>query len=83
MLQKLMQRLKLANLIAGFKGTKICPLNSNEVVKRLLDDKADSCNELVFNDSVLNVLSDNCAVGVEHKLKQSKRGKRSEKLTNH
>lgn len=84
MLQKLMQRLKLANLIAGFKGTKICPLNSNEVVKRLLDDNADSsCNELVFNDSVLNVLSDNCAVGVEHKLKQSKRGKRSEKLTNH
>ena len=32
MLQKLMQRLKPANLIAGFKATAICPLNSNEVL---------------------------------------------------
>ena len=70
-----MQRLKPANLIAGFKGTGICPLNSNEVLKRLPDGNADnSFNESVFNDSVLNVLRGNC--GVKHKRKQSNRRKR-------
>ena len=33
MLRKLMQRLKPSNLIAGFKATGICPLNSNEAIK--------------------------------------------------
>ena len=37
MLRKI-KRLKPANLIAGLKATGICPLNSNEVLKRLPDD---------------------------------------------
>ena len=68
MLRKLIRRLKSANLIAGFKATGICPLNSNEVLKRLPDESADnSFNESVFNDSVLKVLRENCGVGVKHK----------------
>ena len=51
-----MLRLKPANLIAGFKATGTCPLNSNEVYKRLPDENADSS----FNDSVLKVLRENC-----------------------
>ena len=75
MLRKLMQRLKPSNLIAGFKATGICPLNSNEVLKRFPDETAgNSFNESVFNDSVLKVLRENCGVGVESKQKQSKRG---------
>ena len=68
------KRLKPANLIAGLKATGICPLNSNEVLKRLPDDNTDnSFNESsVFSDSVLKVLRENCGVGVEHKWKQSK-----------
>ena len=56
------KRLKPANLIAGFNSTGICPLNLNEVLERLpADEKADnSFNELVFNDSVLEVLRENC-----------------------
>ena len=74
MLRKLMQRLKPSNLIAGFKATGICPLNSNEVLKRLPDETADnSFNESVFNDSVLKVLRENYGVGLERKRKQSKR----------
>ena len=70
-----MQRLKPANLIDGFKTTGICPLNSNEVLKRLPDENADNS----FNDSVLKVLRENCGVGVEHKRKQSKQGKKVRK----
>ena len=80
MLRKLMQRLKPANLIAGFKATGICLLNSNEVLKRLPDENSNnSFNESVFNDSVLKVLRENCGVGVEHKRKQSNRGKKVRK----
>ena len=80
MLRKLMQRLKPSNLIAGFKATGICPLNSNEVLKRLPDEAADNTfNESVFNDSVLKVLRENCGVGLEGKRKQSKRGKKVRK----
>ena len=76
MLRKI-KRLKPANLIAGLKATGICPLNSNEVLKRLPDDNTDnSFNESsVFSDSVLKVLRENCGVGVQHKSNQS-RGKR-------
>ena len=67
MLRKLMQRLKPSNLIAGFKATGICLLNSNEVLKRLPDETADNgFNESVFNDSVLKVLRENCG-GLEPK----------------
>ena len=67
-----MQRLKPSNLIAEFKATGICPLNSNEILKRLSDGTADnSFNESVFNDSVLRVLRKNCEVGLKCKQKQS------------
>ena len=80
MLRKLMQKLKPSNLIAGFKATGICPLNSNEVLKRLPDEAADNTfNESVFNDSGLKVLRENCGVGLERKQKQSKWGKKVRK----
>ena len=80
MLRKLMQRLKPSNLITGFKATGICPLNSNEVLKRLPDETADnSFNESVFDDSVLKVLRENCGVRLECKRKQSKWGEKVRK----
>jgi len=66
----------MSNLISGFKACGIYPLNRNQILKCLLDHNDNSeVNEFSFNASVLNVLRENCGVGMEKKKIQKKRGR--------
>ena len=72
-----MGRLKPSNLVSGFKAAGIYPLDPHQVLKRLPDESGDdSINESIFNDAVLNILKENCGIGVPKKQVQIKRGKK-------
>ena len=78
LLYKLFCRLKSANLVSGFRATGIVPLERNEVLKRLPGtNDTTNVNEFSFNQSVLEVLKENCGVGQKKRGKR-KRGKRIE-----
>ena len=71
-----MTRLKSSNLIAGFRASGIYPLNRNEVLKRISSrNHIQEVNLKVLNDSVLQVLEENCGVG-KQKISVRKRGKK-------
>ena len=72
-----MGRLKPSNVVSGFKVAGFYPLDSHQVLKRLPNESGDdSINESIFNDAVLNILKENCGIGVPKKQVQVKRGKK-------
>ena len=77
LLSKLMNRLKSSDLVAGFRASGIHPLNRNEVLKRILSSmQVEDINLQVLNDSVLQVLEENCGVGRQTKSSNRKRGRK-------
>ena len=77
LLSELMTRLKSSNLIAGFRASGIHPINRNEVLKRIpSSNQAEDVNLQVLNDSVLQVLEENCGVGKQTKSMNKKRGRK-------
>ena len=78
LLYKLFRRLKPENLVSGFRATGIVPLERNEILKRLPGtNDTTNVQEFSFNQSVLDVLKENCGVG-QKKREKRKRGKRIE-----
>ena len=78
MLYKLFRRLKPENLVSGFRATGIVPLERNEILKRLPGtNDTTNLQEFSFNQSVLDVLKENCGFG-QKKREKRKRGKRIE-----
>jgi len=73
LLQKLHNSLKADNIVAGFKATGLCPLNRDEVLKRLPDVNRDGATGAqpttgsstgtgtCFNDSIMEILEKHCA----------------------
>ena len=77
LLSKLMARLKSSNLIAEFRASGIHPINRNEVLKRIASsNQTENVNLQVLNDSVLQVLEENCGVGKQTKSINRKRGRK-------
>ena len=60
--------LKPSNLVSWFKAAGIFPLDPYQVLKRFPNGSGDdSINESIFDDAVLNVLKENCGIGVPKK----------------
>ena len=77
LLSKLLNRLKSSDLVAGFRASGIHPLNRNEVLKRILSSmQVEDINLQVLNDSVLQVLEENCGVGRQTKSSNRKHGRK-------
>ena len=77
LLSKLMNRLKSSDLVVGFRASGIHPLNRNEVLKCILSSmQVEDINLQVLNDSVLQVLEENCGVGRQTKSSNRKRGRK-------
>ena len=77
LLSKLMKSLKPKNMISGFRACGIFPFCPQEVLKRLPDmNNTEEVDKFSFNESVLEVLKENCGVGVEKRKRQTKRGKK-------
>ena len=78
LLYKLMRRLKGCNLASGFSASGIYPVSRQQVLKRLpsvitLEERV---NSEILSESVLQVLKENCAVGVGKKQIKKRRGQR-------
>ena len=72
-----MNRLKSSNLVTGFRASGIHPLNRNNVLKRIpSSNQVEHVNLQVFNDSVLQVLEENCSMGKQTKSSNRKRGRK-------
>ena len=79
LLNCLCNELKYENLVSGFGGCGICPLNEEEVLKRMntLDDSITESAERFLGGSVVRVLQENLGVGNDPQKKVSKkRGKK-------
>ena len=74
LLYKLFRRPKPENLVSSFCATGMVPLERNEVLKRLPGtNDTTNVQEFSFNQSVLDVLKENCGVG-QKKREKRKRG---------
>ena len=75
LLNCLFNKLKDENLVSGFRGRGICPLNEEEVLKRMntLDDSITESAERFLGGSVVRVLQENLGVGNDPQKKESKR----------
>ena len=69
LLYKLVRRLKAWNLFSGFRVSGIYSLNRQRFLKRLpsVITSGKSVDSEIFSESVLQVLKQNCGVGVEKK----------------
>ena len=77
LLYKLMRRLRSENLVSGFGASGVYPLDRHQVLKRLPNlVTSDEIDNAVFNESVLQILKENCSVGIEKKRVQTKRGRK-------
>ena len=62
-------------MVIGFKGSRICPLNEEDVLKRMntLDDSITESAERFLGGSVVKVLQENLGVGNDPQKKASKK----------
>ena len=77
LLYKLMRRLRSENLVSGFGASGVYPLDRHQVLKRLPNlVTSDEIDNAVFNESVLQILKENCSVRIRKNVsKQKKIGK--------
>ena len=70
--------LKNKNLISGFRTAEIYPLGRNQVLKHLpaSNSESEEINSLLFSESVLSVLQENCGISVKKVRHVSKRGQK-------
>ena len=77
LLYKLMRRLRSKNLVSGFQASGVYPLDMHQVLKHLPNLlTSDEIDNAVFNESVLQILKENCVVRIEKKDVQTKRGRK-------
>ena len=63
LLYKLMRRLRSKNLVSGFRTSDVCLLDRHQVLKHLPNlVMSDEIDNAVFNESVLQILKENCGV---------------------
>ena len=63
--------------MSGFRASGMYPLDKHQVLKRLpILLTSDEIDNAVFNESVLQILKENCGVGIEKKRVQTKRGRK-------
>ena len=63
LLYKLMRRLRSKNLVSGFQASGVYPLDRHQVLKHLPNLlTSDEIDNAVFNESVLQILKENCGV---------------------
>ena len=61
--------------MSGFQASCLYPLDRHQVLKHLpILLTSDEIDNAVFNESVLQILKENCGVGIEKKCVQTKRG---------
>ena len=61
--------------MSGFQASCLYPLDRHQVLKHLpILLTSDEIDNAVFNESVLQILKENCRVGIEKKCAQTKRG---------
>ena len=75
LLNRLFNKIKEENLFSGFRGSGICPLNEEEVLRRMntLDDSITESAERFLGGSVVKVLQENLGVGNDQQKKASKK----------
>ena len=80
LLKHLFNDIKPENLISGFWGTGILPLNKDEILKRIgtFPDQLNESADQLLGGSIVRVLQENLGIGKEEKSKSRKRG---EKIT--
>ena len=80
LLKHLFNDIKPENLISGFWGTGILPLNKDEILKRIgtFPDQLNESADQLLGESIVRVLQENLGIGKEEKSKSRKRG---EKIT--
>ena len=60
-----MRRLRSENLVSGFRASSVYPLDRHQVLKHLTNlVTSDEIDNAVFNESVLQILKENCGVGI-------------------
>ena len=75
LLSKLARRLMSENLASGFQASNVYPVDRYQVLKYLPNlTMSDELDNAVFNESVLQILKENCGVRIEKKRVQTKRG---------
>ena len=74
------ENLRSENLVAGFRGSGLCPLDRTQVPKKIPGTNRDPGvpeTNVVLNESVMQILRTHCGIGVElTRRKSSKRGKK-------
>ena len=72
-----MRRLRSENLVSGFRTSDVYLLDRHQVLKHLPNlVTSDEIDNAVFNESVLQILKENCVVRIEKKDVQTKRGRK-------
>ena len=75
LLNRFFNEIKEENLVSGFRGSEICPLNEEDALKRMnkLDDSITESAERFLGGSVVKVLQENLGVGNYPQKKASKK----------
>ena len=81
LLKRLLHDIKADNLVSGFRGSGISPLNKDEVIKRMSssNEQLNESAEQLLGGSIVRVLQENLGIGREQVGKQSR--KRGKKIT--
>ena len=76
-LPKLIRRLRSKDLVSGFRASGVYPLDRHQVLRHLPNlVTSDEIDNVVFNESVLQILNENCDVGIKKKRVQTRRGRK-------